>query len=335
MRRLSFLILFVAFPIGDLVLASDDLYRWIDPVTGQTILNSYPPNNYPIKEQRVTGNLPSGKGRQIDIIIDIDSPNLDPKIKILIEKRKIQQAEEKRISEDKKREREAQEAERQRVVEEKTKEQTRRQEAEDKQITHVENDWRSTCGALAELGKKIMQARQAGISIEKIIEIFNDGDFGEALTIKAYNNPRYNTDNLQEKIISDFRDETYLECAKIKSSLKKLDTTNLTKSIKYYTEKIENLIKMPSKDAEELANSCANLYSEKQTVKSRRKYNIKTIGFDIIDDKSIFVVMQQKSKNFTLGDSFIYIHAKCYKTDFGENKIETNCSKCRIEKVGQ
>lgn len=331
MRKLSLLVIFVALLISDLALASDDLYRWIDPLTGQTILNSSPPNNYPIKEQRITGNLPSGKGHQIDVIIDINSPNLDPKIKTLIEKRKIQQAEEKIISEDKKREREAQEAERQRIAEEKAKEQARQTE---KQIAHVENDWRSTCGVLAELGKKIMQARQAGISMEKIIKVFNGGDFGEKITIKAYNIPRYNTHNVQEKSIGDFRDEMYLECAKIRNELRLVDTNSLAQSTKYYTEEIENLIRMPNENAKKLAISCANLYSEEQTVKSRKKYKIEIREFNIIDDKSIFVLMQQKRKNFTLGDSFTNIYAKCYETDFGENKIDTNCSECRIEKVG-
>ncbi len=71
---------------------SADIYRWTDPSTGKVVTTpSLPP--YPIKEKRPAGGLPGGE--LINVIIDTDSPQ----VKEIIEKRKLREADEKRISE--------------------------------------------------------------------------------------------------------------------------------------------------------------------------------------------------------------------------------------------
>lgn len=78
-----------------------------------------------------------------------------------------------------------------------------------------------TCESLSDLSGSIMKARQAGVSMQKAMAIANDGN-KEALNnytrlqvIKAYDSPRFTTDDYQMRAISDFSDEAYLECVKV------------------------------------------------------------------------------------------------------------------------
>ena len=71
-----------------------DLYRWIDPGTGRTMLNPSLPA-YPIKEKRIAGTLADGKNNLVDVIIDVNAQNFDPKVKALMEKRIAREQEEK------------------------------------------------------------------------------------------------------------------------------------------------------------------------------------------------------------------------------------------------
>lgn len=53
-------------------------------------MNSSPPS-YPIKEKRVVAPLRDGKGNLVDLIIDVDAPSFDPKVKAVMEKRIAQE----------------------------------------------------------------------------------------------------------------------------------------------------------------------------------------------------------------------------------------------------
>lgn len=69
-----------------------EIYRWTDPETGKIVTTpSLPP--YPIKEKRPAGGLPSGE--LVNVILDTDAPQ----VKAIIEKRKLREADEKRIAE--------------------------------------------------------------------------------------------------------------------------------------------------------------------------------------------------------------------------------------------
>ena len=97
-----------------------DIYRWTNPETGEVLATTTPPP-YPIKDKRFVGRLPSGD--MIELIFDSNAPE----VKALIEKRKIQEAAEKRrleteqrrIAEEKEREKQA---EQRRIAEEKERE---------------------------------------------------------------------------------------------------------------------------------------------------------------------------------------------------------------------
>ena len=96
MRKMIAIILITLSITGysiDSVMAGD-LYRWIDPGTGRTMLNPSLPA-YPIKEKRIAGTLADGKNNLVDVIIDVNAQNFDPKVKALMEKRIAREQEEK------------------------------------------------------------------------------------------------------------------------------------------------------------------------------------------------------------------------------------------------
>ncbi len=93
-----------------------EVYRWTNPGTGEVLVTPTPPP-YPIKEKRVVGSLPNGD--MVELILDSNAPE----VKVLIEKRKAQEAEQRRIAEEKAREQAAREVEQRRIAEEKQKQQ--------------------------------------------------------------------------------------------------------------------------------------------------------------------------------------------------------------------
>ena len=83
---------------------AEDIYRWTDPESGKVLVAPKPPF-YPIKEQRTAGRLPNGN--MIELILDTNAPE----VKALIEKRRVREAEQKRVVEEAARQRAIREAE--------------------------------------------------------------------------------------------------------------------------------------------------------------------------------------------------------------------------------
>ena len=99
-------------------------------------------------------------------------------------------------------------------------------EATDKAIEEAK---RQLCRSAANSAESTMRSRQLGLPMSEIIDNINsiardNQDFNaaeraafinrmERMVIEAYESPRYATDEMQKKIIEDFRDKKYLECA--------------------------------------------------------------------------------------------------------------------------
>lgn len=111
---------------------ADDVYRWTEPESGKVLVSTKPPF-YPIKEKRTAGRLPNGD--MIELILDTNAPE----VKALIEKRRVREAEQKRIAEEQARQRGAREAEQERIAAEQVK-QKAAQETEEKRA--AEQRWK-------------------------------------------------------------------------------------------------------------------------------------------------------------------------------------------------
>lgn len=93
-------------------------------------------------------------------------------------------------------------------------------EPPNKKTTMSNEELSSRCKSMSELAKIIMQKRQDGVSMSEIVEkVVNTTPqpLQEVLrltVISAYDKPRFNTPEIQQKTILDFENEAYLTCTK-------------------------------------------------------------------------------------------------------------------------
>jgi len=73
-----------------------------------------------------------------------------------------------------------------------------------------------SCGGYADTAKMFMERRQSGESMRAMMEVADGlGGFEEvakALVIKAYEEPRYHTEENKKRAAVDFSNDVYLSC---------------------------------------------------------------------------------------------------------------------------
>ena len=77
-------------------------------------------------------------------------------------------------------------------------------------------DMSKFCDSISTLAKHVMINRQNGIDMSKAMKIAaNAGELrklNEQIIIDAYSKPRFQTDDMQKRIVEDFTNDTYLQC---------------------------------------------------------------------------------------------------------------------------
>lgn len=68
------------------------------------------------------------------------------------------------------------------------------------------------CKQMGGMAAQIMEARQAGVTLSKTIEIVSPDDLLEALALAAYQVPRWRTPENQRMAVIDFRNEVEVMC---------------------------------------------------------------------------------------------------------------------------
>jgi len=137
---------------------SGDIYRWTDPKTGEIVTTpSLPP--YPIKEKRTAGSLTSGD--LVNVTLDLDAPE----VKMIIEKRKMKEAEQKRIAEEERR-----------IAEENKKQKAIREAKEEEEYQAALQKWKKR----AEIERQ--QNKSEGIYKKTATELFSDYEENEVNT---------------------------------------------------------------------------------------------------------------------------------------------------------
>ena len=87
-------------------------------------------------------------------------------------------------------------------------------------------DWQSNCKGFEHLARSIMTARQKGEDMSKLMGVAADParasakDLTTNLIFSAYRQPRYQTEDMQQKAIDDFSNDTYLGCAEAANGCK-------------------------------------------------------------------------------------------------------------------
>ncbi|MGX9996688.1 hypothetical protein [Vibrio sp. JZG120] len=75
-------------------------------------------------------------------------------------------------------------------------------------------EWMEICEKYGSLATSIMNNRQVGVSMSKMMEAVDGDKLLQNLIIEAYDSPRFSTDKMQKKATERFRDDTYLACVK-------------------------------------------------------------------------------------------------------------------------
>lgn len=72
------------------------------------------------------------------------------------------------------------------------------------------------CAEIGKLSETIMEKRQAGVSMAEMMAVAKGEakELAQTLVIDAYDQPRYQTPDVQRRTIGDFRDKWYLVCVK-------------------------------------------------------------------------------------------------------------------------
>lgn len=68
------------------------------------------------------------------------------------------------------------------------------------------------CPVLGELSGVIMENRQAGTPISKMMSVSPDNDLVTAIILQAYQQPRYSTEKYRQRAIDDFANTVMTAC---------------------------------------------------------------------------------------------------------------------------
>lgn len=79
-------------------------------------------------------------------------------------------------------------------------------------ITQIDID--RMCSGWAELAELIMERRQAGMPLADMLVAVGDNELARSLTIDAYNQTRYSSENVRERVTREFSNELHLLCLK-------------------------------------------------------------------------------------------------------------------------
>lgn len=77
--------------------------------------------------------------------------------------------------------------------------------------------WRINCSIAGEMAGQIMLQRQLDAPMEMIFELLSEigmeyNRTTERIVFAAYESPRYNTEEMQNKSVMNFQNEVYLSC---------------------------------------------------------------------------------------------------------------------------
>ena len=68
------------------------------------------------------------------------------------------------------------------------------------------------CGTLHGLAEQVMSARQSGVPMPEVMTIAEGSPAMESMTMAAYDEPRYTTESVQQRVIVDFANDVYRIC---------------------------------------------------------------------------------------------------------------------------
>lgn len=83
-------------------------------------------------------------------------------------------------------------------------------------LAMAEDEEKSTCQQFEKMAELIMKSRQAGISMSEVMGVskISEIELARKMVIAAYESPRYQTEEMKQRAIEEFKNEAYLQCIK-------------------------------------------------------------------------------------------------------------------------
>lgn len=83
---------------------------------------------------------------------------------------------------------------------------------------HAAVDWQKYCKPVSETARQIMTLRQSGKDMSEMVDLAGTADPAirknvTQIVMAAYKQPRYQTDEMQQRAVADFTNDVYLKCA--------------------------------------------------------------------------------------------------------------------------
>jgi hypothetical protein len=70
------------------------------------------------------------------------------------------------------------------------------------------------CSELAEFSQTVMEARQRGIDMQRLIQLSQGNELAIRIIIEAYDVPRYRTSEYQQNAVTEFANKIQVTCYK-------------------------------------------------------------------------------------------------------------------------
>ncbi len=81
--------------------------------------------------------------------------------------------------------------------------------------SQAEKSWQEKCATVGIFAEIVMENRQAGVSMAKMMELTDaDAVLSHEIIINAYSSPRYSTERVQKREVENYRDRWYLDCVR-------------------------------------------------------------------------------------------------------------------------
>lgn len=75
--------------------------------------------------------------------------------------------------------------------------------------------WQEKCKGVSEVAKSIMEARQGGAPMSKLMDIAAENGIMQAMVRDAYSVPHYSVEANKNRAAADFSNEQYAMCANV------------------------------------------------------------------------------------------------------------------------
>ncbi len=73
---------------------------------------------------------------------------------------------------------------------------------------------RATCKDIGRVAEQIMEARQMGVAMDKVVDIVGSHELMVVIVMDAYEQPRFSTEDYVTKAVADFKNRWLLNCYK-------------------------------------------------------------------------------------------------------------------------